>query len=143
MIPFRLTFQPGLSLCDQTVFAVKRAIVAGKLRPGDPFPSVRTLSRELRINPNTAHKVVTQLVAEGLLEVNVGTGTVVSARPVPGAAERARLLRDEIEKLVVEARKLGMELDDVIGGVERQWRKLGPAPRPAQIGRSGEKEEEQ
>lgn len=124
MIPFRLTFQPGISLSEQAVYAVKRAIVAGKMRPGDPFPSVRTLSRELRINPNTAHKVVTQLVNEGLLEVNVGMGTVVSARPTPGATERGRLLRDEMEKLVVEARKLGMELDDVLGGVERQWRRL-------------------
>ncbi len=97
MIPFRLTFQPGESLCDQTVYAVKRAIVAGKLRPGDPFPSVRTLSKELRINPNTAHKVVTQLVREGLLEVLVGQGTVVSTRPTPGAPERARLRRDGME----------------------------------------------
>lgn len=124
MIPFRLEFQPGVSLCDQVVYAVKRAVVAGKMRSGDPFPSVRTLSKELRINPNTAHKAVTQLVREGLLEVLVGQGTVVSARPTPGATERSRLLRDEMEKLVVEARKLGMELDDVLSGVERNWRRL-------------------
>ncbi len=124
MIPFRLVFQPGISLCDQTVYAVKRAVVAGKLRPGDPFPSVRVLSKELHINPNTAHKVVTQLVREGLLEVQVGQGTVVSTRPTPGAGERGRLLRDEMEKLVVEAKKLGMELDDVLTGVERLWKKL-------------------
>jgi len=125
MIPFRLTFQPGESLCDQAVYAVKRAIVAGKLRPGDPFPSVRTLSKELRINPNTAHTVVTQLVREGLLEVLVGQGTVVSTRPTPGATERSRLLREELEQLVVEAKNLGMELDDVLSGVERYWRRLG------------------
>ncbi|HVW07297.1 MAG TPA: GntR family transcriptional regulator [Bryobacteraceae bacterium] len=131
MIPFRLTFQPGESLCDQAVYAVKRAIVAGKLRPGDPFPSVRTLSRELRINPNTAHKVVTQLVREGLLEVLVGQGTVVSTRPTPGATERSRLLREEMEKLVVEAKKLGMELDDVLSGVERYWRRFGDSEQLA------------
>ena len=85
---------------------------------------MRTLSKELRINPNTAHKVVTQLVREGLLEVQVGQGTVVSTRPTPGATERSRLLREEMEKLVVEAKKLGMELDDVLSGVERHWRRL-------------------
>ncbi len=124
MIPFRLTFQPGSPLCDQAVYAVKRAIVAGKMRPGDPFPSVRTLSKELRINPNTAHKVVTQLVQEGLLEVMVGQGTVVSQRPAPGIAERSRLMRVEMEKLVVEAKKLGMELEDLVQGVTRSWRLL-------------------
>ena len=65
-----------------------------------------------------------QLVREGLLEVLVGQGTMVSARPTPGATERSRLLRGEMEKLVVEARKLGMELDDVLTGVERYWRRL-------------------
>jgi GntR family transcriptional regulator len=83
------------------------------------------VSKELRINPNTAHKIVMQLVREGLLEVLVGQGTVVSTRPTPGVTERSRLLRDEMEKLVVEAKKLGMELDDVLSGVERYWRRLG------------------
>jgi GntR family transcriptional regulator len=127
MIPFRLAFQPGVALCDQVVYAVKRAVVAGKMRPGDPFPSVRTLSKELKINPNTAHKAVTQLVREGLLEVLVGQGTIVSSRPTPGATERSRLMREEMEKLVVEAKKLGMELDDVLSGVSRYWRRLGVA----------------
>jgi GntR family transcriptional regulator len=139
MIPFRLTFQPGISLCEQTVYAVKRAIVAGKLRPGEPFPSVRTLSKELHINPNTAHKVVTQLVREGLLEVQVGQGTVVSTRPTPGATERSRLLREEMEKLVVEAKKLGMELDDVLTGVERHWRRLGVNDAAETVRGGGEK----
>ena len=139
MIPFRLTFQPGISLCEQAVYAITRAIVAGKLRAGDPFPSVRTLRKELRINPNTAHKVVTQLVREGLLEVQVGQGTVVSTRRTPGAAERSRLLREEMEKLVVEAKKLGMKLDDVLGGVERSWRSLGVNDTAETVKGSGEK----
>jgi GntR family transcriptional regulator len=139
VIPFRITFQPGEPLCDQAVYAVKRAIVAGKLRPGDPFPSVRTLSKELRINPNTAHKVVTQLVREGLLEVLVGQGTVVSTRPTPGVTERSRLLRAEMEKLVVEARKLGMELGDVLSGIERHWRRLGDGEQLITARGDGEK----
>jgi GntR family transcriptional regulator len=133
MIPFRLAFQPGVSLCDQVVYAVKRAVVAGKMRPGDPFPSVRTLSKELKINPNTAHKAVTQLVREGLLEVQVGQGTVVAALPTPCATERSRLLREEMEQLVVEAKKLGMELDDLLSGVSRYWRRLG-ASEPVESG---------
>ena len=125
MIPFHLTFRPGVPISDQVVYAATRAIVAGQLQAGEAFPSVRTLSKELKINPNTAHKAVTQLVREGLLEVLVGQGTVVSSRPTPGATERSRLLREEMERLVVEAKKLGMELDDLLGGVERYWRRLG------------------
>ncbi len=69
MIPFQISFRPGAPLCDQVVYAAKKAVVSGQMRTGDPFPSVRVLSKELKINPNTAHKVITQLVNEGVLEV--------------------------------------------------------------------------
>jgi GntR family transcriptional regulator len=125
VIPFRLTFQPGVSLYEQVVYAAKKAIVAGQMRAGDAFPSVRDLSRALKINPNTAHKVVAHLLAEGLLEVRPGIGTVV-AIPSSTAADRGKLLRQELEQLVVEARKLGLELSDVTHAVTAHWNLLDP-----------------
>ena len=125
MIPFRVHFRPGVSLYEQVVYAAKKAIISGQLRPGDPFPSVRTLSKELKINPNTAHKVVGHLVSAGLLETRPGVGTVVAALPESSAKERTQLLGREIEQLVVEAKKLGIGLDDVIDSVSSHWKKLG------------------
>jgi GntR family transcriptional regulator len=124
MIPFRLSFEPGGSLYEQVVYAAKKAIVAGQMRPGDTFPSVRALSKELKINPNTAHKVITQLVNEGLIEVRPGTGTAVSERASSTAAERSNLLKKELEQLVVEAKKLGLDLDAVLEAVEKHWQRL-------------------
>ena len=124
MIPFRVTFRPGASLYEQVVYAAKKALVSGQLRPGDPFPSVRTFSTELRINPNTAHKVITHLLNEGLLEVRPGTGTVVATPPNGSRAERSSLLENELEQVVVEAKKLGMSLDDVAGALEKHWHRL-------------------
>jgi GntR family transcriptional regulator len=124
VIPFRVTFQPGTSLYEQVVYAAKKALVSGQLRPGDPFPSVRTLSTELRINPNTAHKVITQLLNEGLLEVRAGTGTVVSIPPASSASARSHLLENEVEQLVVEAKKLGMSLDDLTDALHNHWHRL-------------------
>jgi GntR family transcriptional regulator len=123
VIPFRLVFQPGISLYEQAAYAAKKAMVSGQMRPGDPFPSVRALSKALKINPNTAHKVVTHLIAEGLLEVRPGTGTVVASR-ASTPAERSRLLKKELEQLVVEAKRLGLELDDVNAAVEQHWKRL-------------------
>ncbi len=124
VIPFRLTFQPGISIYEQVVYAAKKAVIAGQMRPGDAFPSVRVLSRELRINPNTAHKVVTQLMAEGMLEVLPGIGTVVAAPAGSTAAERGQLLRTELEQLVVQAKKLGLNLEDVTEAVTDHWERL-------------------
>ncbi len=120
VIPFRLTFQPGVAVYEQVVYAAKKAIVSGQMRTGDPFPSVRALSKALKINPNTAHKVVSNLMAEGLLEVRPGIGTVVTV-PASTAADRGNLLRRELEQLVVEAKKLGLGLTDVLRAVESHW----------------------
>jgi GntR family transcriptional regulator len=124
MIPFHVAFAPGSPLYEQVVYAATRAIISGQLRPGDDFPSVRVLSRELKINPNTAHKVVTRLVAVGLLEIRQGSTPVVANRPAPTKDEKTTLLQNEVEQLVVEAKRLRIELDDVQGAISRHWARL-------------------
>ena len=125
MLPFSIELKPGLPVAEQILFAVKKAVVAGQLRPGDKFPSVRALSQELKVNPNTAHKVVAALVAEGVLVTTPAVGSIVAEREPGGRKERAELLGAELERLVVEARKLGLELDDVQGAHAAHWKKLG------------------
>lgn len=130
MIPFRLQFHPGEPICDQVVYAAKKAIVAGNLRPGDAFPSVRALSKELKINPNTAHKVVAQLLADGMLEVLPGIGTTVRNGRPSTAAERRHLLQKELEALVVEAKRIGLERDTVSDALSRHWDRLDGSKDP-------------
>ncbi len=124
MIPFRLTAKPGVPIYEQAVYAATRAIVAGQMRAGDPFPSVRTLSRELKINPNTAHKVIARLLTDGLLESRPGIGTVVARLPHSSTSERTELLNRQIEELVVEAKRLSIDLDDVTVAINKHWKRL-------------------
>ena len=124
VIPFRLTFRAGVPIFEQVVYASKKAMIAGQLRPGDPFPSVRTLSKELKINPNTAHKVVGSLINEGLLETRPGIGTVVAERPDSTSKERMQLLGHEMESLVVEAKRLGIDLDAMLASFTAHWQRL-------------------
>ena len=125
MLPFSIELKPGRPVAEQILFAVKKAVVTGQLRPGEKFPSVRVLSQELKVNPNTAHKVVAALVAEGVLVTTPAVGSIVAERAAGGRKERAELLGAEAERLVVEARKLGLELDDVQAALAAHWRKLG------------------
>jgi GntR family transcriptional regulator len=124
VIPFRLNYRPGIPISEQAVYAATRAIVAGQLRAGDPFPSVRALSRELKINPNTAHKVIAQLLHDGLLESRPGIGTVVAELPGSTAGQRTDLLGPQIEGLVVEAKRLSIDLDDMVSAISRHWKRL-------------------
>src|ERR1044071_9443859 len=125
MLSFSVELKPGLPVTEQILFAVKKAVVAGQLRPGDRFPSVRVLSLELRVNPHTAHTVVAALVTQGVLITTPAVGSMVAEREPGGRKERTELLGAEVEWLVVEAKKLGLDLADVQAAVAAHWKKLG------------------
>src|ERR1043165_2462147 len=125
MLPFSIDLKPGLPVAEQILFAVKKAVVAGQLKAGDKFPSVRVLSQELKINPNTAHKIVAALVAEGVLITTPAVGSVVAERAAGDRQQRAELLGADLEQVVVEAKKLGLTLDEVQAGLADHWKKLG------------------
>jgi GntR family transcriptional regulator len=116
--------QSGIPVHEQVAFAARKAMISGKLRPGDAFPSVRTLSKAVKIHANTAQKVIAQLIADGLLEVRPGIGTVVAQRPPSTRAERGRLLSHDVEQLTVEALRLGLSLADLQTAIAEQWRTL-------------------
>ena len=132
MLPFSLTLRPGEPVVDQVVYAVTRAVVSGQLRPGDRFPSVRALSQELKVNPNTAQRIVALLVEAGLLAVETGIGTMVTKQPKaiggPDAtarrADRTALEERLAEPLIVEARRLGLGLGDLVEIVRARWKRL-------------------
>jgi GntR family transcriptional regulator len=124
MLPFPLSFKTGIPAYEQVVYAVKKAIISGALKPGDRFPSVRVLSQELRINPNTAHKVVAALVNERLLEVKPGIGTIVADAHPSTREQRRELLGDAVERLVVEAKNLQLDIEDVLEAIRQHWNRL-------------------
>jgi GntR family transcriptional regulator len=111
----KFTLQPGESIFDQVVYAAKKAFISGEFLPGQPFPSVRALAASLKIHPNTAHKVVQHL------------STIVAEMPEVRSGDRKRLLLQEVEQLVVEARRVGVDLAEVVKAVETQWARFEPA----------------
>lgn len=118
-LPFSIAIRPGEPVTQQVVFAVTRAVVTGQLRSGDAFPSVRALSQELRVNPNTAHKIVAALTDEGILTVVPGVGTVVSDAAPRGSARDG--FDDQLERLVVDARRAGWTLTELIAELRDHW----------------------
>jgi len=129
MLPFPIGLKLGLPVTEQIIFAVKKAVVVGQLKPGEKFPSVRVLSQELRISPNTAHKAIASLVDEGVLVATPAIGTVVARHEAGDRKDCAHLLGAEVERLVVEAKKLGIEREDVQEAVAAHWEKLGASGR--------------
>ena len=123
-VTLKVNLRPGQSIFDQIVFAAQRALISGELVEGQAFPSVRALAADLKIHPNTAHKVVQHLIQERLLEVLPGIGTVVAKAPRARPADKKRLLQEEVEALVVEAKRVGADITEVIEALQSRWGEL-------------------
>jgi DNA-binding transcriptional regulator YhcF (GntR family) len=114
MLPFSVQLENGVPVSDQVLQAVRKALLTGQMRAGDEFPSVRTLSQELRISPTTAHKVVLQLKAAGWLAARPGIGMVVTAPEQPGVTERLAQLTPACRALLQEAAELNLTAEQLI-----------------------------
>jgi GntR family transcriptional regulator len=115
------SIQPGQSIFDQVVYAAIKAFVSGEYRAGQPFPSVRALAADLKINPNTAHKVIQHLIQERWLEVRPGIGSFVDEPPEARAVDKAKLLNQQVEALVVEAKRLGLAREELSEAIRTVW----------------------
>lgn len=121
---FPIQFRAGIPVYEQVLYAARKAIISGELAPGDIFPSVRALSAEYQINPNTVQKALTALRAEGLIESLPGIGNRVVAAPKASAGERRTLLDEPLEAIVIKAKQLNLSLEEVSKALEQHWKKL-------------------
>src|SRR3954468_5232474 len=93
----------------QLMDQVRLAVARGRLRPDSRLPSVRELSRQLVVNPNTIARVYTELEREGVLNTRPGLGVFV-AEPHNDLTKRARKdrLLTLVDGLLTEAVHLGL-----------------------------------
>ena len=97
----------------QIMDEIRRAIVVGKLKPEDPLPSVRDLASELVINPRTVSQAYQELEREGVVYVKRGQGTFV-ATIRKSSREREHLARALAKRTLIEARRNGLDADELI-----------------------------
>ena len=90
---------------EQIVEQTEKFILAGILKPGDKIPSVRNLSIELSVNPNTIQKSIVELDRRGLIFSVPGKGCYVAeeARTALSAVKRKKMaeIKDEIKELAL------------------------------------------
>jgi GntR family transcriptional regulator/MocR family aminotransferase len=69
---------------------LRRAIVDGRLRPGESLPPSRELARGLSVSRTTVTVAYDRLAGEGFVTARVGAGTFVNVHGAPARNERAR-----------------------------------------------------
>ena len=98
----------GQPIYEQICRQIKGAIAAGKLQPGDPLPSIRSLARDLRISVITTKRAYEELERDGFIQTVAGKGSFVAQQDLELARESN--LR-EIEQHLQAALELSRQID--------------------------------
>ncbi len=107
----------------QLMEQIRQAVARGRVRAGSRLPSVRVLSRELVVNPNTVARAYTELEREGVLNTRQGLGVFV-AEPQAELSNSARRERFSValDRFLTEAVHLGFSSDEVMAAVGKRIR---------------------
>lgn len=103
---------------EQVVEQTERFILTGILEPGDKIPSVRNLSVELSVNPNTIQKAVSELDRRGIVYSIPGKGCFVSeeAKSRLSASRRGGLAK--IKKQLAELKLAGIAKEEILDVID-------------------------
>lgn len=108
-------------LYEQLVDNIKALILSGELRADDRLPSVRSLARELGINPNTIQKAYSELERCGTIMTLPGRGSIVVAQADELKRDRLRTLTESLVQLANEARIAGITKEEFLNAAEKAY----------------------
>ncbi|MBE8168800.1 MAG: GntR family transcriptional regulator [Shewanella sp.] len=101
---------------------IVRLIVGEQLQPQDVLPSVRQMAEFLAVNPMTVSRAIQQLVDQGWLERRRGQATRVATKQANQTTSGISLLGDQIEKLVEQAKQLGVTDSQLAASIKKYWK---------------------
>jgi len=115
---FELDLRSRTPIYEQLVEKIKELIIKEVLKENEQLPSVRNLSKELSINPNTIQKAYRELESQGFIYSIPGKGNFVAPIKKNINIDKINKLKLEIKKLISEAFYLGMDKQELINLIE-------------------------
>ncbi len=99
---------------EQIIYEIEKEILSGILKCGGKMPSVRNLSLQLGVNPNTIQKAYTELERMGISISAQGQGRYVSEEALSLIRGKRMIMIDEIYENVLKLEAAGISFDDII-----------------------------
>ncbi len=118
---FQIDVMSRTPVYEQLVGQVERFILMGILKEDEQIPSVRSLSTQLAVNPNTIQKAYSELDRRGMVYSVPGRGCFIAHDAPARIGERKRA---QMDGLVAEIRELalaGIEKEAVLACVEEAY----------------------
>jgi GntR family transcriptional regulator len=122
-----IDFRSGIPIYLQVVERIKERLAAGRLKPCDQLPTVRSLALELRVNFNTIARAYRIMDESGIISTQQGRGTYILEMPPPEVigSIRVKALEDLTQRYIADAERLGVspkELDEVLNKQVARWK---------------------
>ena len=114
-----LDYRDARPIYEQVRDNLRRLMVSGAIQEGDKLPSVRSLSSNLAINPNTIQRAYESLEAEGYVYSIPGKGSFAAPRTGVDEERRDRLL-GQFDSLTAELLYLGVTRDRLIARIREK-----------------------
>jgi GntR family transcriptional regulator len=112
---FAINPTSGIPIYQQLVEQICSGLARGKLRFDQRLPSVRELSQQLVVNPNTVARAYTELERDGILYTRPGMGVFIAppTKQAPSKKARRERLQSEVDRLLVTAVCLGFSAEEL------------------------------
>jgi len=107
---------------EQIVEQCEQFLLKGVFTVGDKLPSVRQLSVELAINPNTIQKAYLELDRRGLVTSVPGRGVFISEGAIMKVSEDRRENLGKIAELTKELKLAGVKEEEILDSVRAAYK---------------------
>jgi len=104
---------------EQIKQGIQVAILSGYLKKGDRLLPIRTLAKNLKVNPNTIVKVYYQLDVEGFIYSKAGLGYFVNCECKDKRAKETEVFRKITEEYISRSSKLGFSVEDMFEEIKK------------------------
>ena len=98
----------------QILEVIQLRIISGQYKPGERIPSVREISAEAGVNPNTMQKALAELERSGLVMAQRTSGRIVTEDMEMIRKTRKELATKEILEFISKMKELGFNKEEVI-----------------------------
>ncbi len=115
---YQIDVMSRVPVYEQIVEQTEKFILTGILNSGDKIPSVRNLSIQLSVNPNTIQKAIGELDRRGLIFSVPGRGCFVSDNAKKALSECKRSEMKEIKDKIKELALAGISKEEMVELIE-------------------------
>jgi GntR family transcriptional regulator len=111
----RIDYDSGVPIYIQIMDRIKHLVATSVLKSGDQLPTIRQLSVDLHVDPNTIVHAYRELDREGVISTQQGRGTFIAEHP--DGEQLSQLRRERLNVIVgnalLEALSLGYSAQDI------------------------------